>query len=96
MTVRAMAWFVPGAEDGVSGLNTGPVGYMVQVRWSAVDDADTTSTVHSGMFDPLNVPYSLHPPRKLDEFIRDAVAAAILNISGLTIDPYDIYFPMTN
>jgi hypothetical protein len=41
------------------------------------------------------VPVALSP-RKADRFIREAVAADILAVGSITIDPDDIYFPMTN
>lgn len=89
MTVRAFAKFDNGgitgnAGDGNSYYN---VSYYVTV-------ADDTVNHDIGLISFL-VPVSLKNQKKLDDFIRQAIADAIHAGVSLVIDPDDIYIPFS-
>ena len=91
MTIRAVAKL-----DSATIINDPTVpadSYATACVVYAVDSADPASVLNVNI--PVYVSYALKP-RKADSFIRQAIADVLLSDHGLTVDPDDIYFPMTN
>jgi hypothetical protein len=90
MTVRAIAVVIGNA----AAIDVNANGYNVELSWHAVDDTPPMVASSGNTFSAV-VSFTLSP-RKADNAIRQAVAADILAHANLTIDPDDVYFPMSN